>query len=313
MKTSKLGTNGPEISVIGYGAWEAGGMQWGPNPPDDQVITAMRTAIDAGVTWIDTAEIYGGGKSEELVRQALDGRDEVLVFTKLAPKGPGSGFDRAGVRAGCEASLQRLGLDVIDLYQLHWPDQRTPVEETWEAMASLVNDGLVRHIGVSNFDQDLIERCERIRHVDSLQPHFSMLWREARDERLLEFCKRNGTGVIAYAPLGFGILTGAFDKDTTFSDDDWRSGKLGERGYDFLFAPGKFERNIDIVDELRPVADRLGVTPGQLALAWVVRQEGVTGAIAGSRDPTHVTENAGGGDVDLSDKDLEEIEEVISS
>ncbi|MGH2695094.1 MAG: aldo/keto reductase, partial [Actinomycetota bacterium] len=248
MKTGRLGARGPEISVIGYGAWEAGGMAWGPNPPDDQVVRAMRVALDNGVTWIDTAEVYGGGKSEELVRAAVEGRDDVLVFTKLAPKGTGSGFDAAGVRAGCEASLKRLGRDAIDLYQLHWPDHKVPVEETWEAMARLVDDGLARHIGVSNFDQSLIERCEKIRHVDSLQPHFSMLWRKARDDGLLRFCKSNGIGVIAYAPLGYGLLTGAFNRDTTFSDDDWRSGRHGIRAYERLFAPGRFEENIDIVD-----------------------------------------------------------------
>jgi aryl-alcohol dehydrogenase-like predicted oxidoreductase len=312
VKTRKLGARGPEISVVGYGAWEAGGMAWGPNPPDDQVVRAMRVAIDNGVTWIDTAEVYGGGKSEELVGEAIGGRDDVLVFTKLAPKGAGSGFDTAGVRAGCEASLKRLGRDPMDLYQLHWPDESVPVEETWQAMAALVDDGLVRHIGVSNFDQSLIERCEKIRHVDSLQPHFSMLWRKARDEGLLRFCKENGTGVIAYAPLGYGLLTGAFDKDTTFSDDDWRSGGHGMRAYERLFAPGRFEENLDVVDSLRPIADRSGITLAQLALAWVVHQEGVTGAIAGSRNPEHVVENTRGGDVNLSDKDLEEIETLLT-
>src|ERR671914_1607358 len=154
MRTQRLGSMGPEISVIGFGAWEAGGMAWGPNPPDRQTIDAIQTALDAGVSWIDTAEVYGGGRSEELVGAALDGRD-ALVFTKVAPKPAGSGFDATGVRAGAEASLKRLGLDAIDLLQLHWPDRGTEIEETWEAMSELVSDGLVRHIGVSNHDRDL--------------------------------------------------------------------------------------------------------------------------------------------------------------
>ena len=177
MQRRKLGSAGPEISVIGFGAWEAGGMAWGPNPPDEQTIAAMTTALDAGIDWIDTAEVYGGGRSEELVGRAVAGRNDVYVFTKVAPKPAGSGFDSAGVRAGAEASLRRLDLEVIDLLQLHWPSEDVEIEETWEAMALLVEDGLVRHIGVSNFDRELIEGCEAICHVDSLQPQFSTVAR----------------------------------------------------------------------------------------------------------------------------------------
>ena len=309
MKLQRLGSSGPEISVIGFGAWEAGGMAWGPNPPDEQTIDAIRTALDEGVTWIDTAEVYGGGRSEQLVRAALEGRD-ALVFTKVAPKPAGSGFDAAGVRTAANRSLERLGRDVLDLLQLHWPDRSIPVEETWEAMAGLVEDGLVRHIGVSNFDRRLIERCEPIRHVDSLQPHFSLLHREGRED-LFGYCAGNGTGIIAYAPLGYGLLTGVITRDTEFGDDDWRGGGHGMRAYDELFAPGVIEKNLDIVDSLKPVADRLGIRLSQLALAWVCHQEGVTGAIAGSRSPEHTRENAGAGDVVLERKDLEEIEAII--
>jgi aryl-alcohol dehydrogenase-like predicted oxidoreductase len=285
-------------------------MAWGPNPPDEQVIEAMTTAFDAGIDWIDTAEVYGGGRSEELVAEAVSGRDEVMVFTKLAPRGAGSGFDPKGVRAGAEKSLGRLRRDVIDLYQLHWPDGSIPVEETWEAMAQLVDDGLVRHLGVSNFNRSLIERCQKVRHVDSLQPHFSMLRQEARSE-LLPFCESNGTGVIAYGPLAFGLLTGAVTRETEFSDDDWRSGKHGMGYYESLFAPGVLERNLDVVDALRPVAERLGCSLPQLALTWVFHQKGVTGAIAGSRSPGHVRENAEAGSLDLSRDDLEEIDGLL--
>ncbi|MGH2730286.1 MAG: aldo/keto reductase [Actinomycetota bacterium] len=314
MRTAQLGSTGPAISVVGFGAWEAGGMAWGPNPSDEQTIEAMTTAFDKGMTWIDTAEVYGGGRSEKLVAQAVAERDDILVFTKLAAKPAGSGFHPAGVRTGAEASLKRLGRDVIDLYQLHWPDrdEGNPIEETWEAMAALVDDGLVRWIGVSNFDQELIERCEKIRHVDSLQPHFSMLHQDGRDD-LFSFCAENGTGIIAYGPLGYGLLTGAFTKDTKFGDDDWRSGKHGMGAYDELFSPGKFEKNLAVVDALRPVADRLDVTLAQLALAWVVHQTGVTGAIAGSRSPSHVADNADAGTVTLEDKHLEEIEKILGS
>lgn len=312
MKMRKLGSHGPEISVVGFGAWEAGGMAWGPNPPDEQTIKAMHTAIDNGSNWIDTAEVYGGGRSEELVAEALKGRDEVLVFTKLGPRPGGSGFDTAGVRAGAEASLKRLGRDVIDLYQLHWPDPSIEVEETWTAMTGLVDDGLVKHIGLSNYGRDTIERCEKIRHVDSLQPPFSMLHQDGRSD-LFPFCKDNGTGTISYGPLGYGLLTGAITKDTAFGDDDWRGGGHGMRGYDWLFAPGKLEKNLGTVERLNPVAERLGIKLSQLALAWVFHQEGGTAAIAGSRSPEHVAENSGAGDVDLDAATLAEIDEILGS
>jgi aryl-alcohol dehydrogenase-like predicted oxidoreductase len=311
VRTERLGRDGPMISVIGFGAWEAGGRAWGPNPPDEQTIAAMRAALDAGVTWIDTAEVYGSGRSEELVARAVAGTD-TMVFTKVAPKPNGSGFDSPSVRKAAEGSLRRLGRQVIDLYQLHWRDRSVPIEETWGAMAQLVDDGLVRHIGLSNFDQGLIERCESIRHVDSLQPHFSMLWQRGRHD-LFPLCAKNGTGVIAYGPLGYGLLTGAVTKDTQFGEDDWRGGGHGMGLYDKLFAPGVLESNLAKVDALRTVCDRLGLTLAQLALTWVFHQEGVTGAIAGSRSPEHVAENAAAGDVVLEQKDLEEIDEILTS
>ena len=310
MRRERLGREGPSISVVGYGAWEAGGMAWGPNPPDDQTISSMKVAIESGINWIDTAEVYGGGRSEELVGRALEGTHDVMVFTKVAPRPAGSGFDSSGVRAAAEKSLGRLGREVIDLLQLHWPDRATPVEETWEAMSSLVEDGLVRHIGVSNFERELIERCERIRHVDSLQPPFSMLRREGRND-LFEFCAANGTGIICYGPLGYGLLTGAFSRETKFSEDDWRGGGHGIGAYETLFAPGKFEHSLDFVDALRPIAGRIGISLAQLALAWALHQKGVTGVIAGSRSAEHMRDNAGGGSVELSQDDLEEIEKVL--
>jgi aryl-alcohol dehydrogenase-like predicted oxidoreductase len=235
----------------------------------------------------------------------------VLVFTKVAPRPGGSGFHAAGVRAAVEGSLRRLGRDVIDLFQLHWPDREVPVEETWEAMAALADDGLVRSVGVSNFSSELIDRCERIRHVDSLQPPFSMLHRDGRDDLFVR-CEQAGTGVLAYGPLAYGLLTGAFDETTTFSDDDWRSGKHGIGAYDELFAPGAFERSLAVVEALRPLAEGKGVTLAQLALAWALHQRGVTGAIAGSRSPSHVRENAVAGDIELTPSDLEEIEVVLT-
>jgi len=309
MRERRLGSQGPELSVIGFGAWEAGGgSEWGPPPPEDQVLNAIRSLFDCGIDWIDTAEVYGRGRSEELVGKAVAGRrDEVRLASKVAPAPDGSGFRPEQVRAACEGSLRRLGTEHIDLYQLHWPDGgRIPVEETWAAMAALVDDGLVRFIGVSNFDRDLIERCQAIRHVDSLQQEFSML--ELRDRDLIRWCGEQGTGVLSYSPLAFGLLTGAIEPESRFDRDDVRAG----RDEGSLFAPGNLERNLAVVEALRPVAERLGITLAQLALAWNVHQPGVTAAIAGSRNPDHVRSNAAAGDVDLDDATLSELDAIVS-
>ncbi|MEA2453050.1 MAG: hypothetical protein QOG04_1760 [Actinomycetota bacterium] len=313
MQTNKLGSEGPDISVIGYGSWEAGGSGWGPNPADEQVVEAIHAGIRAGVNWVDTAEIYGRGRSEELVGQALQDQPDTLVFTKVAPEGPGTGFRKDQIRAAIEASMARLGRDHIDLFQLHWPTDDVPLEETWEAMAALKEEGLARHIGVSNFDRELIERCEKIAHVDSLQPHFSLLHTKGRDD-LFPFCKSNGTGIICYGPLAYGLLTGAVTAETEFSEDDWRSGKNKMQGYyDQFYAPGIFERHLEVVASLRPIADRLNIGLAQLALAWIFHQAGVSGAIAGSRQPHHVEENAAAGSIVLDTKALEEIDSIIAT
>ena len=308
MQTKPLGSHGPELSVVGFGAWEAGGEAWGPNPSDEEVVAAIRGALDAGINWIDTAELYGDGKSEELVGRAVEGRrDEVVIATKVAPDGTGVRADE--VRRACEASLKRLGTDRIDVYQIHWPSPDVPLEETWEAMAGLQDDGLVRWIGVSNYNREQIERCEAVRHVDSLQPHFSMLHPGNRD--VIRWCAERGVGVVAYGPLAFGLLTGAITTETTFDRSDWRSGRGGVRYYGQMFAPGKIERSLAVVDGLRPIAERLGTTVAQLALAWTFHQEGVTSAIAGSRNAEHVRQNAGAGDVRLDSGTLDEIERLI--
>lgn len=300
---------GSEISVIGYGTWEAGGGVWGENESDELVIEAIRVGLDAGMTWIDTAEGYGSGRSEELVGRATEGR-EAFVATKVAPRPDGSGFRAEEVRKACESSLRRLGIEAIDLFQLHWPSDEVPVEETWGAMAELADQGLVRNVGVSNFDQGLIERCEAIRRVDSLQQHFSMLQLKHRD--LIRWCGERGIAVLAYGPLAYGLLTGAIDEETEFADDDWRSGRGSTPSYyRQMFAPGKLERSLAVVDRLRPIAERLEITVAQLALAWTVHQPGVTSAIAGSRNPDHARQNAGAGEAELPREVLDEIEELL--
>ncbi|MHB8511576.1 MAG: aldo/keto reductase [Actinomycetota bacterium] len=296
--TRRLGTSDLELTVIGYGAWEAS-EHWG-TVDEDGIVATITSALDSGINWIDTAEVYGPHTSERLVGRAIKDRPDVIVATKVAPSPAGSGFSKDDVRRACEASLKRLGRDVIDLYQLHWPDSTIPIEETWESMSLLASEGLIRACGVSNFSQSLIERCEAIRHVDSLQPQASMLHRDNLD--LIERCGRNGTGTVAYSPLACGLLTGAITKDTKFEDSDWRSGSRGFTMYEDLFG-ARFQQNLETVDRLRSVSDKLGITLGDLAIAWVLDQPGTTSAIVGSRNPKHVADNVRAASITLSDED----------
>jgi methylglyoxal reductase len=312
MDVQKLGRLGPAISVVGFGAWEAGGNMWGANESDDAVVAAIRAAMDAGMTWIDTAEVYGDGRSEELVAKAVAGQaDGVSIFTKVAPKPAGSGFRPEQVQAGIRGSLKRLGVDHVELFQLHWPDLSVPVEETWGAMAAVQDEGLARHIGVSNFDRPLVQRCLAVRHVDSVQNELSLFRQEDR-KRLLPWLEEQGVGYLAYGPLAFGLLTGAIREDTTFPQDDWRAGGMGMGNYDRLFSPRVRAGLLAKVDRLRPIADRLGTQPATLALRWVIQQPGVTAAIAGSRNPEHTRSNAAAGDLRLDEATAQEIEGIFA-
>lgn len=305
MRTRRLGSNGPQLSVIGFGAWEAGGEAWGANESDDAVIRAIHAGLDAGIDWIDTAEVYGDGESERLVGKAVAGREGVTVASKVAPAPEGSGFRPEQIRAACAASVGRLGLNQIDLYQLHWTDDEIPVEESWGAMAALQDAGLVRWIGVSNFDEETIRRCESIRHVDSLQQEFSML--SLQDRELIGWCGEVGTGVVSYGPLGFGLLTGKISRAQANATSDWRRSEEGP------FTDQKLDADFAIVGGLRPIADGLGITMAQLALAWNVAQSGVTSAIAGSRNRDHARDNAAAGDIELDQDSLSAIEAVLAS
>jgi aryl-alcohol dehydrogenase-like predicted oxidoreductase len=291
--------------VIGLGAWEASGDAWGPNPDDADIVAAYHAAFDAGVTWVDTAEVYGSGVSERIVGKALVGRrDGLVVATKVAPSPEGHGFRPEQVHAACDASLERLGIDVIDLYQLHWPDETgVPLADTWGAMGELVDAGKVRTVGVSNFDRTMLEECGAIRHVDSLQQEFSMLMLE--DRELIRWCGEQGIGVVSYSPLGVGFLTGRFTRAQAEAIDDWRSGDSD------WTAPERLDEVFRVVDGLRPIAERLGIAMGQLALAWNVAQPGVTAAIAGSRSAAHLRDNAAAGDLMLDEETLAEIESLL--
>lgn len=312
MRLRRLGKQGPEISVVGYGAWEIGGDSYGPNPEESRLIRAIEVALDAGMNWIDTAEVYGSGRSEEIVGKAIRGRrDDVLIATKVAPRPGGSGFRPEEIKRAVRGSLKRLRIDFVDLYQLHWwPGGDYPIEDSWGAMGDLIKEGLTRYIGVSNFERDQIQRCLAIRHCDSLQPEYSILHREEED--VITWCEQQGIGVIVYGPLAYGLLTGTITKETRFHTSDFRSGHYpDEPYYRRLFAPSRIETHLEVIERLRPIAGRLGVSLSQLALAWTFHQRGVTAAIAGSRSPDHNRENAAAGNIELTAADLQEIEEVM--
>jgi aryl-alcohol dehydrogenase-like predicted oxidoreductase len=317
MQFRRLGRDGPELSVVGVGAWAIGGpwrFGWGPQD-DDESIAALHKAFDAGVTWVDTAAVYGLGHSEEVVGQVLRERaGGELVLTKCgrpwygrANNEPTYDLRPETIRFELEQSLKRLGTDHVDLYQFHWPDTvtGTPVEESWGTMAELVTEGKVRWAGVCNFDVGLLERCQRIRHVDSLQPPYSLLDRAAADE-LIPWCAANGTGVIGYSPLGSGLLSGGFDAQRAreLPEGDWRRGSPE-------FQEPALSRNLALAGRLEPVAERHGVPVAAVAVAWVLATAGVTGAIVGARRPSQVDGWLPAGSLQLSGADLAELRAAV--
>ena len=320
MKTRQLGSGGPQLSTVGFGTWAIGGpwrFGWG-EVDDDESVAAIRHAIERGVNWIDAAAVYGLGHAEEVVGEAVKpfrAGEDVYLFTKCGrvwdglPEGEvGNDLRPDSIRRECEASLRRLGVERIDLYQFHWPDWTTgtPIEESWGVMAELVDEGKVRWIGVCNHDVEQLERCEAVCHVDSLQPELSLLARGARSE-LLPWADGHGTGVIAYSPMASGMLTGAFDHDRIERLDpgDWRRGSP-------VFQEPALSTNLALVDGLRSLAERLGMTVPSLAVGWVLAQQGVTGAIVGARRPAHVDGWLAAGEGDQDEGVLRQIDELIA-
>ncbi len=313
LRTSPLGDTGLEISRVGFGAWAIGGggweFGWGPQQ-DDESIAAIHRALELGVNWIDTAAAYGFGRSEEIVGRALRGLPErPYVFTKSSLLDDGTRhvrhmLKRDSILREAEGSLRRLGVDAIDLYQIHWPIPDEDIEEGWAAMATLKERGLVRHIGVSNFDPSQLRRIQSIAPVETLQPPYSLIDRAAEAE-VLPFAERHGIGVIVYSPMGSGLLTGGITREriAAMPDDDWRK-------TDPRFTEPQLSRHLALAARLRTIADRHDVSPGAVAVAWTLRNPAVDGAITGFRRPDQVDPVVAAAGLELTGQDLAEITDL---
>jgi aryl-alcohol dehydrogenase-like predicted oxidoreductase len=306
LKTAALGETGLEITRVGFGAWAIGGG-WGPQDDQDS-IAAIHHALDRGINWIDTAAVYGFGHSEQVVGRALEGRAErPYVFTKASQlEGPGRtvvhSLKRDSILREAEGSLERLGVDAIDVYQIHWPIPDEEIEEGWAAFAELKERGLVRHIGVSNFDVDQVRRIQSIAPVETLQPQYSLIERDVEDE-ILPFAEREGIGVIVYSPMGSGLLTGAMTRERiqNLPEDDWRK-------HDARFQEPRLSQHLALVARIHAVADRHDTSLGAVAVAWTLRNPAVDGAIVGFRHPDQVDPIVGAANLELDDEDLATIE-----
>ena len=311
LETAQLGSTGLEITRVGFGAWAIGGggweFGWGPQR-DVESIAAIERALELGVNWIDTAAAYGFGHSEDVVGRALEGLDErPYVFTKASLlEGPQRrvvhSLKRDSILREAHASLERLGVEAIDLYQIHWPMPEDQIEEGWAAFAELKEQGLVRHIGVSNFDAAQLRRIQSIAPVETLQPQYSLVAREAEDE-ILPFAKREGIGVIVYSPMGSGLLSGGMTRERIESlpEDDWRK-------HDARFREPELSRHLALVERLEAVAERHGATAGAVAVAWTLRNPAVNGAIVGFRRPDQVDSIIAAAMIALDDEDIAWIE-----
>jgi aryl-alcohol dehydrogenase-like predicted oxidoreductase len=322
LEKRRLGTTNLHITGLGFGSWALGGADWayGWGPQDDESsIASILRAVSRGVNWIDTAAIYGLGHSELVVGRALKALppgERPYVFTKCgmqfdaeAPRAePLRNLRPEAIRRECEASLRRLGVECIDLYQFHWPDALgTPVEDSWGVMGELVTEGKIRAAGVSNFDVELLERAAKVRRVDAVQPPFSLLARASAHE-IIPWAQAHGAGVIVYSPLGSGILTSAFsaERAKTLALDDWRRHAAS-------FQEPALSRNLALRAGLVPIAERHGCDVAAIALSWVLSFPGVTGAIVGARQPRQVDGWLQTQDVKLSAADLEEISRLLDT
>lgn len=315
MQTRPFGNTDMQITPIGFGAWAIGGGEWagGWGPQDDeQSIATINRALDLGINWIDTAAVYGLGRSEEVVARAIQGRSEKpYVFTKCSlvwdeNRKVSNILKADSIRKECEDSLRRLRTDVIDLYQIHWPDPDPDIEEGWSTLAELQKEGKVRWIGVSNFNVEQLKRAQAIAPVSSLQPPYHLLKPEVEEE-ILPYCLEQGIGVINYSPMASGLLTGKMTRERieNLPEDDWRKGNEN-------FTEPKLSRNLELANLLREIGDRHNKSAGVVAIAWTLRHSAVTGAIVGARRPDQVDEIVDAAEFRLTDEEIAEIEVFVS-
>jgi len=314
MKKRQLGNSDLQVTPIGIGAWAIGGGGWygsmGPQNDDDS-IPAIHAALDHGVNWIDTAALYGLGHSEEMVARALAGcTPRPYVFTKCErvwdnQRNVGASLKADSIRRECEDSLRRLKTDVIDLYQIHWPEPDEDIEEGWTELARLKEEGKVRYIGVSNFSVAQMKRAQAISPITSLQPPYAVVRREIEPE-ILPYCAAKNIGVIVYSPMYAGLLTGAMTKErvANFLPEDWRRNLPG-------FKEPELSRNLQLVERLREIGKRHGRSPGEVAIAWTLNHPAVTGAIVGFRSVKQVQGIIGAGEFRLQANEVSEIEDAV--
>jgi aryl-alcohol dehydrogenase-like predicted oxidoreductase len=316
MQKRKLGFSELYLTTIGLGTWAMGGGDWkfGWGPQDDMAsVKAIHAALDQGINWIDTAAIYGHGRAEEVVGRAIKGiRNEVIIATKCGrvwegdSREIGKSLRADSIRREVEASLKRLAIEVIDLYQIHWPEPDEEIEEGWGTVADLVKEGKIRYGGVSNFSLEQLKRAQAIHPITSLQPPYSMLRREIEEE-IMAYCGSNQIGIIAYSPMQAGLLTGKFTKERAagLPESDWRS------RHPFFMEP-QLSVNLQTIDQLRKIANEKKISLSQLSLAWVLRNKEVTSAIVGARNPQQIEETAKAGELSLTKGEIEGIEEILA-
>lgn len=316
MQTRNLGNSDLKITPIGVGAWAMGGGQWAfswGTQDDNASMAAIHAALDAGVNWIDTAAVYGLGHSEEVVGRAVRGRSQrPYIFTKCSrvwnEKGEiGYSLKAASIRKELEGSLRRLDVDVIDLYQIHWPQPEEDIEEGWRTMAELQKEGKVRYIGVSNFNVDQMKRAEKIAPMTSLQPNYNIVTRDI-EKAVLPHCRERNIGVIVYSPMKSGLLTGKMTRERIASlpPDDFRPKTIS-------FQEPLLSRNLGLVEALRGIAGRHGKTPGEIAIAWTLRDPVVTGAIVGMRSPEQAKQIVRSAEFRLGSDEIAEIENYMEA
>jgi aryl-alcohol dehydrogenase-like predicted oxidoreductase len=299
-------------SVISLGTWGIGGQPFWEPMRDEDAINTIHAALDAGITCIDTAPVYGLGHAETIVGQALRGRrDGVIIATKVGQNWRGTrtediynDLSPASMRRELEASRMRLDVDVIDLYQVHWPDPATPIEETFTTLAEFQREGKIRHIGVSNYTTGMMDEARNYATIVSLQPRYNLLDRFVERE-LQPYCAQHGLGMLPYSPLASGLLTGKYTTNSRFTD--WR-GVFGDQ-----FREGKYERNLAIVERLRPIAADLGITLAELSLSWLLAQPAVVSVLAGAFTPAQILENVKAAEVRLDEETITRIERAVSA